>query len=125
MEPIKHPHHNFTYRAPPGMDNCADLSVCISNHGIESAWQPTTEELKALMTGAHIRIMVMTDQQPVMAVGVCDSARVPAATKIAQAILAIERAAAELALDVQAGRAGAPGFREKLTSLLISIYERN
>lgn len=69
---------NFTYTAPPGMDNCADLHVkveAIDNCRVmTSAWFPTPEELERLNKGEPVLLSVWGFQHPPVGLGVqaCD-----------------------------------------------------
>ena len=95
MSPIKHPNHNFTFKAPPGMDDCSDLSVYLGEDCIESAWRPTTDEIHAMMQGHEVRVWIQGTQQPVMALGIASAPTKAGSPAIATAIMALEELANE------------------------------
>ena len=52
MEPVDFPESNFTFTAPPTMENCQDLHVCQANNASISLWTGTwRERLRFLLTG--------------------------------------------------------------------------
>lgn len=65
---------NFTYTAPPGMDNCQDLHVRVDEadgvRTITSAWYPTPDELARLRDGQPIHLHVYGSGHPVVAMSV-------------------------------------------------------
>lgn len=76
--------HNFTYTAPPGVDNCQDLRVRrevfqIKNPEgktvdsfltVSSAWFPTPDELAALNAGEPVVLTIYADRHPVVSMSV-------------------------------------------------------
>ncbi len=65
---------NFTYKAPPGMPDCADLHVLRTTisgmPAIQSAWQLDDEERKAISDGRDIILTVIGNGQPPVALNV-------------------------------------------------------
>ncbi len=52
MEPINFPESNFTFTAPPSMDNCSDLHVYKDDDSSVSLWRATwRERVRFLLTG--------------------------------------------------------------------------
>lgn len=65
---------NFTFKAPPGMDNCCDLHVRQYNDGElcinTSAWYPDAEELQRIVNGQPIFLHIYGNGHPVVAMTV-------------------------------------------------------
>lgn len=66
---------NFTFKAPPDMENCQDLRVRIAkdaqdNMTITSAWYPSPDEVRALAAGQPVWVTVWGNGLPPMALGV-------------------------------------------------------
>ena len=65
---------NFTYTAPPGMDNCQDLKVHVYDDGdiriITSAWIPTVEEVERIKAGQPIWLHIYGNAHPVVSMTV-------------------------------------------------------
>ena len=60
---------NFTYMAPPDMENCQDLhvNVSIDSQGlriITSAWYPTAEEVELMRQGQPIHLSIYGNSHP-------------------------------------------------------------
>lgn len=74
MRPITPGNANFCYKAPEGMDDCADLNVHVYNDGevriITSAWLPTPDELALLNAGQPVQLHVYGHQHPVVSLTV-------------------------------------------------------
>lgn len=70
MKPIKPSNSNFTYTAPPGMDNCEDLHVYVQHHDgcriISSVWEPSPEERALIARGGNIQLNVFGEGHPVV-----------------------------------------------------------
>jgi hypothetical protein len=63
--PVKHPNENMVFRAPPGMeDTCSDLSVRVADHGIESVWELTDDEVWDLIKSRKLMLLVVTGTAP-------------------------------------------------------------
>ena len=71
MEPTDFAGANFTFTAPPRMDNCVDLRVARFNtplgSGFLSKWKPSLEEIAALNNGQHLNLIVYGDSHPPVA----------------------------------------------------------
>lgn len=63
--PIKHPQENLVLRAPAGMeDSCSDLSVRVADHGIESIWELSDEEVWDLIKSKRLMLLVVSNSAP-------------------------------------------------------------
>ena len=65
---------NFVYKAPAGMDNCADLHVQVYDDGeirvMTSAWIPTPDEVKRIVAGQPIFLHIYGNGHPVVSMTV-------------------------------------------------------
>lgn len=65
---------NFVYGAPPGVPNCSDLHVRVTqDEGIRimtSAWFPTQDEIVRMLEGQPVWLHVYGGQHPVVAITV-------------------------------------------------------
>jgi hypothetical protein len=70
MRPIKPSNSNFTYTAPPGIENCEDLHVFRRIHEgsviISSVWELTPEERDVIARGGNIQLDVWGREHPVV-----------------------------------------------------------
>ena len=80
MNHVKHPQTNFVFTAPPGMQDCDDLNVVratVQNEPdtklIMSYWKPTAEELAELNFGGHVRLTIVGQGMPPVALSVVDA----------------------------------------------------
>ena len=80
MNHVKHPKTNFTFLAPEGMPNCDDLAVVrgtipggSNSPTIMSYWKPTDAELAELIVGGHIRLSIIGEGMPPVALSVVDA----------------------------------------------------
>jgi hypothetical protein len=62
--PIKHPDENKVFLAPPGMADCLDLSVCMTEAGIESVWELDDTEVWDLLKTKKLLLLVVTRSAP-------------------------------------------------------------
>lgn len=81
MNHIKHPLTNFTFNAPPGMNNCDDLAVVRGTMDnpeqtpvIMSYWKPTPEEIAELNAGGYVRLTIVGTGMPPVALATVDEA---------------------------------------------------
>jgi hypothetical protein len=74
MKAITPNNANYCYRAPKGVDNCADLNVHVYDDGdvriITSVWQPTEEERALLIAGEPVQLHVYGSGHPVVSLTV-------------------------------------------------------
>lgn len=78
MNHVKHPQTNFTFTAPPDMENCDDLCVVRGEMQgtpvILSYWKPTEQELIELVAGGHVRLGIVGNAMPPVMVSVVNEA---------------------------------------------------
>lgn len=78
MNRHQHPSNNAVLGAPPGMpfEECNALPITrvvwqdTGGHGVVSYWMPTPDELRRLNAGQAVRLTVLGQTHPPLALGV-------------------------------------------------------
>lgn len=74
MKPVKTERTNFTYKLPGGTEeNDLPVERAVDTNGnrvIQSNWEPTEEERRAIADGATVYLLVWGNVTPPVAIGV-------------------------------------------------------
>lgn len=73
MKPTKTPDCNDVLKRPEGVseDECCDLPIMRCTDGVASFWKPDPDELRRLVSGKPVALVVFSHTHPPLALAVC------------------------------------------------------